>query len=62
MYYLFKITRPGYNVSYYELYAKCDLEAWDKLYASLENKGTLVSIRLECVSVHPNLLGYEKID
>lgn len=62
MYYLFKITRQGFNMSYYELYAKCDLEAWNKLYATLENKSTLISIRLMEMSVHPNLLSYEKID
>lgn len=61
MYYLFKITRKGFNVSYYELYAKCDLEVWDKLYTTLEDKGSLIAVRLMEISVHPNLLTYEKI-
>lgn len=61
MYYLFKITRAGFNSSYYELYANNDSEAWDKLYACLDKKSTLVSIRLMEMSVHPNLLTYKKI-
>lgn len=62
MYYLFRITRQGFNMSYYELYAKSDCEAWNKLYTQLENKSTLVSIRLMSMSVHPDLITYEKID
>lgn len=61
MYYLFRIARQGFNVSYYELYAECDAKAWDKLYAQLESKSTLISIRLMEVSAHPNLLSYKKI-
>ena len=61
MYYLFKITRQEYNMSFYELYAKDDREAWNKLYATLQNKATLISIRLLEMSVHPNLISYEKI-
>jgi len=62
MYYLFKITRQGFNMSYYELFAKSDREAWNKLYATLENKNSLISIRLMEIAVHPNLLTYEKIE
>ena len=49
-------------MAYYELYAKNDCEAWNKLYAQFENKSTLVSIRLMVMSVHPNLITYEKIE
>lgn len=62
MYYLFKITRQGFNVTFYELYAKSDKEAWHKIYFHLQDKSTIIGIRLMEMAVHPNLLTYEKID